>query len=488
MKKIVLGLLFFCVSLGLIAQIQIIEKISSYNSWSVSGDAGLNYFLGDLNHQVGKEFQQFAGSVLTSPGLNISIEHNIDPVFSVGWTLGAYQFNQEGFWKSTQLNEHIKFSAFTSAPYISANILKIISGGRPSDWGIWLTAGVGFAGYSNQFTRQYNNLNFGDAGYVNDTIVDFLTEDQEGNKKKIMQSKSGVRAAEMSLYIPLGLSVEYSLTKNLSLGAVARFVITNSDYLESISRKRNVDYWDNFGLVVRYKFLRSNQQHSRNVLYGQAPKSNTELIELLRKDIDSLANKINDCKCNRMDSLDNRLAGVEVQVPDPKLKILEDRIKELEGRKQVDDRPSVRDTLIIIKETHVVPVVPEVKPEVPVVVPVVPEVVPEPKPLPTVKLAVYFDFDKTDFDAEALSSIKKVATFMKADPTLKVEVRGLADNPGSNDYNQRLSQRRSDKVKAELIKVYGIEASRINANGNGKVTIPPGPKRLNRRCDFIFSR
>ena len=466
MKKNVFVLMFLIISAGLIAQIQLIEKIASYNSWSVTADFGFSRFDGDLNHKPGLEFQQFFGSIFRSPSLNVSIEHNIDPIFSVGWAIGANKFYQEGYLKRNSTDELIQLNSFSSSPYISANVLKMIIGNRPSNLGVFLTAGVGFAGYSRQFTLMGN-----------DTIVDFITDNQDRIKRRNMTN--GVKSAEMSLMIPLGLSAEYNVNKNISVGAIARFVITNSDYLESISRNSNIDYWENLSLSVRYKFLRANQQHSRQVLYGQAPKSNTELLEMLRNDLDSLAKRMRECDCTSIDQLDNRLRGIEGQVPDPMVDSLERRIRELETRKPEPQREAVRDTIVIMKETVVK--------ETPVEQPKAVEGA-EVWPIPNVRLAVYFDFDKTDFDKEALESIRKAAEIMKNDPTLKVEVRGYADNPGSAGYNFRLSQRRSDKVKAELIKVYGIDSSRITTTGGGKVPQPPVPTRGNRRCDFIFTR
>lgn len=461
MKKNVLALFFMLTCSGLMAQVQLIEKIASYNSWSVSADFGFSRFDGDINHKPGLEFQQFFGSIFRSPSFNVSIEHNIDPIFSVGWAIGANKFYQNGYLKRNTTDEHIQFNSFSSSPYVSANVLKMIIGNRPTNLGVFLTAGVGFAGYSRQFTLMGG-----------DTIVDFISPNQDRIKRRNMTN--GVKSAEMSLMIPLGLSAEYNLTKELSVGAIARFVITNSDYLESISRNSNVDYWENLSLSVRYKFLRANQQHSRQVLYGQAPKSNSELLDMLRNDLDSLASRMRECDCTSLEQLENRLSGVEGQVPDPMVDSLERRIRELEARKPEPQRAAVRDTIVVIKETTIE------KPKV--------EEGAEVMPIPGVRLAVYFDFDKTDFDKEALESIRKAAELMRNDPTLKVEVRGYADNPGSAGYNYRLSLRRSEKVKAELIKVYGIDGSRIKTTGGGQVPDPPVPTRGNRRCDFIFTR
>jgi outer membrane protein OmpA-like peptidoglycan-associated protein len=100
---------------------------------------------------------------------------------------------------------------------------------------------------------------------------------------------------------------------------------------------------------------------------------------------------------------------------------------------------------------------------------------------------VYFAFDRTDLDDDALEDISKIAFKMHADPTLIVEVRGYCDYLGNNPYNNQLSQRRSDRVKAELVKMWKISPDRIIANGKGKIIEPRVRYRPNRRCDFFFS-
>jgi outer membrane protein OmpA-like peptidoglycan-associated protein len=59
---------------------------------------------------------------------------------------------------------------------------------------------------------------------------------------------------------------------------------------------------------------------------------------------------------------------------------------------------------------------------------------------------------------------------------------------GVNPYNNLLSQRRSDRVKAEMVKMWKIPADHIIANGKGKVIEPRIKYRPNRRCDFFFGK
>jgi len=100
---------------------------------------------------------------------------------------------------------------------------------------------------------------------------------------------------------------------------------------------------------------------------------------------------------------------------------------------------------------------------------------------------VYFGFNKSDLDKDALEMVQKVAVKMNTDPTLLLEIRGFADNVGNVEYNQRLSQKRADVVKDYIVRVYRVSPDRIIANGKGKIIDMVGANRMNRRCNFYFN-
>ena len=60
-----------------------------------------------------------------------------------------------------------------------------------------------------------------------------------------------------------------------------------------------------------------------------------------------------------------------------------------------------------------------------------------------------------------------IADYMKKNPDVKVTIAGYASKEGNAEYNERLSEARANAVKDMLVKKYGIEASRIEAQGKG---------------------
>ena len=83
-----------------------------------------------------------------------------------------------------------------------------------------------------------------------------------------------------------------------------------------------------------------------------------------------------------------------------------------------------------------------------------------------IELLINFDFDKADVKKLYQSQIKKVADYLKSDPGFSVIIEGHTDNKGSSEYNLKLSQRRANSVKNDLVR-HGVDANRISTEGYG---------------------
>jgi len=102
---------------------------------------------------------------------------------------------------------------------------------------------------------------------------------------------------------------------------------------------------------------------------------------------------------------------------------------------------------------------------------------------------VYFDTDKTEVKPESNATLDEIASLLKIDRSLKLEISGHTDNTGAKDHNLKLSQGRADAVKAVLVSKYGIDGARLSAKGYGD-TKPVAPntseanKAKNRRVEL----
>ncbi|MFM9865536.1 MAG: OmpA family protein [Micropepsaceae bacterium] len=95
---------------------------------------------------------------------------------------------------------------------------------------------------------------------------------------------------------------------------------------------------------------------------------------------------------------------------------------------------------------------------------------PPPPPLPPAgpqQFIIYFGFDKCNISPEADGVLNEAAAAAKTQGSAKILVVGHTDTMGSNDYNQRLSDCRSDAAKSNLVGK-GLPAGSISASGRGE--------------------
>ena len=79
---------------------------------------------------------------------------------------------------------------------------------------------------------------------------------------------------------------------------------------------------------------------------------------------------------------------------------------------------------------------------------------------------VFFETGKFELTASSKAELNKLHTFLKTNPTLKVEFDGHTDNQGNEAINKTLSQNRAEAVK-KFMTDKGIEATRLTAKGYG---------------------
>jgi len=90
----------------------------------------------------------------------------------------------------------------------------------------------------------------------------------------------------------------------------------------------------------------------------------------------------------------------------------------------------------------------------------------EPAALPRAFL-VFFDWDRSDITAEADSILNDAAAYAKTTGAVRIAATGHADRSGSDAYNQALSMRRAQSVKARLLAL-GVPESEIVIDAKGE--------------------
>lgn len=107
-----------------------------------------------------------------------------------------------------------------------------------------------------------------------------------------------------------------------------------------------------------------------------------------------------------------------------------------------------------------------------------------------VTYGIYFDVNKDVVKPESYGTLKEIAAVLTQNPDVKVKIVGHTDADGADAANLDLSKRRGASVKNELVKTFGIEASRLESDGMGESqpvapNDTPANKALNRRVEFI---
>jgi outer membrane protein OmpA-like peptidoglycan-associated protein len=80
---------------------------------------------------------------------------------------------------------------------------------------------------------------------------------------------------------------------------------------------------------------------------------------------------------------------------------------------------------------------------------------------------VFFEFDQSDLRPEAREVVAQAAESFKRTGSTRISLVGNADRTGSPAYNEQLSRRRADTVRAELERL-GVPASVITVRAEGE--------------------
>jgi outer membrane protein OmpA-like peptidoglycan-associated protein len=82
--------------------------------------------------------------------------------------------------------------------------------------------------------------------------------------------------------------------------------------------------------------------------------------------------------------------------------------------------------------------------------------------------AILFDFDSAMLKTTSQENIKQMADVFKQYPDTDIVIAGHTDSRGSEDYNEKLSERRALSVRGYLVDM-GVAASRLETTGLGEL-------------------
>ena len=440
-KKIV----FFTVSLLMLFSLYVRgeEGDKELSRWSLSVDVGINGFDGDIRASTYGFFKNVRGGL----SLGGQIDYTFNPIVSLGLSYHYFPVAANNDVHAFTSNKH------QVAPILSFNLLPVFSSTTLTKWGLWFSAGVGLAYFESEL---YKN---------------------QGTQNEVQKGQYVSNLNAYSIVIPLGINLEYNFTKNFALGLKMNYISDNRDDLEGgvkVYQDLNLRGVTNDFLLAgfinaRWKFGAQKKSHTRNINWKTfrdlVPDEALSAAKKNQKDIDETKEKLK-VQDDAIAALEKRMQGVESRLSDIE-KLLSSEGEDSDG----DGIPDHRD-----KE-------PNTKPGTPVDFWGKSVTLKEYLATP----AIFFDHDKSILDNQAKETIFIISEMLKTNPELLVEVRGFTDFTGTDEYNQKLSVRRAERVKKELVEIYGIDAARIGINGKGRLTNPNVSYRPNRRVEFHFN-
>ena len=102
----------------------------------------------------------------------------------------------------------------------------------------------------------------------------------------------------------------------------------------------------------------------------------------------------------------------------------------------------------------------------------------------------YFDFDHYIIRPEAAQVLHDLATYLKSNPGVQVEIYAFADDRGSSAYNFELTQKRGEAVAAFLTK-HGVDQTSLAIIPKGKqqmrLATDEIQRQFNRRAEFYLN-
>lgn len=103
---------------------------------------------------------------------------------------------------------------------------------------------------------------------------------------------------------------------------------------------------------------------------------------------------------------------------------------------------------------------------------------------PVVIENIFYDFDKATLRPESQKALDEMIKMLNDNPNVTIELGAHTDRKGSDQYNERLAQRRAQSVVDYLI-AGGIEKERLEAKGYGKSVPKVINKKMAKNYDFL---
>ncbi|NPD45932.1 MULTISPECIES: SPOR domain-containing protein [unclassified Lentimicrobium] len=206
------------------------------NRWFVSGEGGVSVFFGDIKRY--DYVPDFESPSEIQPMFSLNVGKEFSPVFGVR---GQFLYGKlSGHKKSAKCN--FEGTVFGAHALVDFNLIYLLTKHRYGDSRINILASLG-VGYINWDSKLYSDNPFPDGTYLVD-------ENSNG-----------------ALSFPGALSIEYLITKNISVGISGMLYVVSSDEIDAKPGGIKMDMinYNSIGLV--YRFDSKRKASRKNIKY-----------------------------------------------------------------------------------------------------------------------------------------------------------------------------------------------------------------------------
>lgn len=417
-------------------------------------------------------------------GGDLFVGYSFSPVVAVAGHLAGYSLNGTDRTRPLGEVEGLWFNAKVFAPSLNLklNLTNMIFSGSSNKDRKWSVSSYGGMGLTIFKTELHQLVD----GEDTDPIVGY-----EGYTDATLEDAS--RTMEIS--IPMGIQLSYKLNANVDLFLDGRLTFVKSDKLDAFEGGSSAEYYSYNAIGINYKFkdkwirpedkLMEDIAQMDSILDGFKDADGDGVMDTYDKDNKTPEGAIVDGGGNAMDTDGD---GVADYVDQERLSLCPNEVDEngVSLDSDGDNIPNCKDTE---PNTPADAQVDSRGKEINTLGAVVPADGGESSGADVGLPSIYFTLNSTSINYTNYPALTEVAKFMKNNADSKLAIVGHTDSTGPKAYNDKLGANRSQAVIDHLVKIYGIDASRLSvvSKGNSEV-LAKGKANVNRRVDFLLTK
>lgn len=393
-----------------------------YNSWEASIFAGMQNYYGDLSD---RNF---------FPGGSKSGNFNWNAGFKVKYNFSRY-FGFQG-----------NFNYGKMASQLDANKLSFEGSAMDFDLGVFFNITTLFN------PKKYNKRLFWDIS-LNLGGSKYNTESFDANDASLGTYD------DLTALIGIGTAVQYRLSDKIDLGIDFRINNVGHDLIDNVAKGKANDLYGHMSLILGYTFGKEAEAYKWNPLDDELK----ELWDAVDKNSDNI------------DSLDKRVSKLEAYHG----KSTEEELPDDDNDgvpNEFDQSPDTPEGTMVNFQGIPIPI----------------QDTTETKggsgssDPGSILGSVFFDYNRSNVSRTDYKKLASIAQYLNSHDDAKVQIVGHTDAKGSDEYNEKLSKKRSDAVVKILTDGFGVDSSRLEVVAEGKKSnLSTKYDDVNRRVDVV---